>query len=22
LTYTEDEYKKFLKEWAPPFIGS
>lgn len=22
LTYTEDEYKQFLKEWAPPFIGS
>ncbi len=22
FTYTEDEYKKFLKEWAPPFIGS
>ena len=22
LTYTEDEYKRFLKEWAPPFIGS
>ena len=22
LTYTEGEYKKFLKEWAPPFIGS
>lgn len=22
LTYTEEEYKKFLKEWAPPFIGS
>ncbi len=22
LTYTEDEYKKLLKEWAPPFIGS
>ncbi|MBI1662839.1 MAG: histidine kinase [Nitrosopumilus sp.] len=22
LIYTEDEYKKFLKEWAPPFIGS
>jgi len=21
LTYTEAEYKKFLKEWAPPFIG-
>lgn len=21
LTYTEEEYKKFLKEWAPPFIG-
>ena len=20
LTYTEKEYKKFLKEWAPPFI--
>lgn len=22
LTYTEEEYKQFLKEWAPPFIGS
>jgi len=22
LTYTEKEYKRFLKEWAPPFIGS
>ncbi len=22
LTYTEAEYKKFLKEWAPPFLGS
>ena len=22
LSYTEKEYKKFLKEWAPPFIGS
>ncbi len=22
LTYTEIEYKKFLKEWTPPFIGS
>ena len=22
LTYTKDEYKRFLKEWAPPFIGS
>ena len=22
LTYTEEEYVKFLKEWAPPFIGS
>ena len=22
LAYTEDEYKRFLKEWAPPFIGS
>jgi len=22
LTYTENEYKRFLKEWAPPFIGS
>lgn len=21
LTYTESEYRKFLKEWAPPFIG-
>ncbi|RNJ75482.1 MAG: Lrp/AsnC family transcriptional regulator [Nitrosopumilus sp. B06] len=21
LTYTESEYKQFLKEWAPPFIG-
>ena len=21
LTYTEVEYKRFLKEWAPPFIG-
>ena len=21
LTYTEFEYKKFLREWAPPFIG-
>lgn len=21
MTYTETEYKKFLKEWAPPFIG-
>lgn len=21
LTYTEEEYKKFLKEWVPPFIG-
>lgn len=21
LTYTDAEYKKFLKEWAPPFIG-
>lgn len=21
LTYTESEYKKFLKEWVPPFIG-
>lgn len=21
LTYTESEYKSFLKEWAPPFIG-
>ncbi|RNJ77472.1 MAG: Lrp/AsnC family transcriptional regulator [Nitrosopumilus sp. H8] len=21
LTYTESEYKRFLKEWAPPFIG-
>ncbi len=21
LTYTETEYKKFLKEWVPPFIG-
>lgn len=21
LTYTETEYKKFLREWAPPFIG-
>ena len=22
LAYTEDEYRRFLKEWAPPFIGS
>ena len=22
LTYTEAEYKQFLKEWAPPFLGS
>ncbi len=22
LTYTEIEYKEFLKEWTPPFIGS
>lgn len=22
FTYTEAEYKKFLKEWAPPFIGN
>ena len=22
LTYTETEYKRFLKEWAPPFIGN
>ena len=22
LAYTEYEYKRFLKEWAPPFIGS
>ncbi len=22
LTYTEAEYQKFLKEWAPPFIGN
>jgi len=22
LVYTEKEYKKFLKEWAPPFIGN
>jgi DNA-binding Lrp family transcriptional regulator len=21
LTYTESEYKQFLKEWVPPFIG-
>ena len=21
LTYTEEEYQRFLKEWAPPFIG-
>ena len=21
LTYTEAEYKRFLKEWVPPFIG-
>ena len=21
LTYTESEYRKFLREWAPPFIG-
>lgn len=21
MVYTETEYKKFLKEWAPPFIG-
>lgn len=21
LTYTEAEYRRFLKEWAPPFIG-
>ncbi len=21
LAYTESEYRKFLKEWAPPFIG-
>jgi len=21
LTYTEAEYKRFIKEWAPPFIG-
>lgn len=21
LTYTESEYKRFLKEWVPPFIG-
>ena len=21
LTYTESEYRNFLKEWAPPFIG-
>ncbi len=21
MAYTEAEYKKFLKEWAPPFIG-
>lgn len=21
LSYTESEYKRFLKEWAPPFIG-
>ncbi len=21
LSYTEAEYKRFLKEWAPPFIG-
>ncbi len=21
LAYTESEYKKFLKEWVPPFIG-
>ncbi len=21
LTYTEAEYKRFLREWAPPFIG-
>ena len=21
LTYTEPEYKRFLKEWVPPFIG-
>ena len=21
LTYTEEEYKRFLKEWVPPFIG-
>lgn len=21
LTYTESEYRSFLKEWAPPFIG-
>lgn len=21
LTYTEREYRQFLKEWAPPFIG-
>lgn len=22
LTYTEEEYKRFLKEWVPPFLGS
>jgi Lrp/AsnC family leucine-responsive transcriptional regulator len=22
LAYTEAEYRRFLKEWAPPFIGS
>ena len=22
LAYTEKEYKEFLKEWAPPFIGN
>lgn len=22
LTYTEKEYKRFLKEWAPPFLGT
>ena len=22
LSYTEAEYKRFLKEWAPPFIGN
>jgi DNA-binding Lrp family transcriptional regulator len=22
LTYTEKEYKRFLKEWVPPFLGT